>query len=170
MPITRRGFLSASGGLVGLCLTSGCSSGGGLDGGPAEDLASPPDLPGGDLATCAGTVDGGPAAAVGLHCATLFAVAESYGFFLCRDAGGLYAVTGICTHAGCLIGAMNSCSSVRTPSFLCPCHGSLYAYDGTLIQGVVPGQASLDHLALCITAEGRCVVDPNTVVDPSTRA
>jgi len=48
-----------------------------------------------------------------------------------RDQQGrLHAVSGRCTHLGCLV-AWNAAE--RT--WDCPCHGSRYTYDGTVIQG-----------------------------------
>ena len=48
-----------------------------------------------------------------------------------RDPDGrLYAVSGRCTHLGCLV-AWNAAE--RT--WDCPCHGSRYTYDGQVIQG-----------------------------------
>jgi Rieske Fe-S protein len=166
MTVSRRTLLAGSGGALGLCLLPGCSSGGDGDGGTPPDLALPPDLLVPDLRSCPG-IDSGLASDVMTNCAVLVTDNQTYGFFLCRDAGGLYAVTGICTHAGCLVNPVSSCSTTRTPFFNCPCHGSQFAYDGTLLRG--PALAPLDHLALCVTPDGNCGVDPNTVVDPSTR-
>ena len=48
-----------------------------------------------------------------------------------RDEDGrLHAASGRCTHLGCLV-AWNAAE--RT--WDCPCHGSRYTYDGTVIQG-----------------------------------
>jgi glycine/D-amino acid oxidase-like deaminating enzyme/nitrite reductase/ring-hydroxylating ferredoxin subunit len=46
------------------------------------------------------------------------------------EAGRLHAVSGRCTHLGCLV-AWNAAE--RT--WDCPCHGSRYGYDGQVIQG-----------------------------------
>jgi len=42
----------------------------------------------------------------------------------------------VCTHAGCTVGY-----SSNGPKLLCPCHGSQYMLDGSVIQG--PAVASL---------------------------
>jgi glycine/D-amino acid oxidase-like deaminating enzyme/nitrite reductase/ring-hydroxylating ferredoxin subunit len=56
-----------------------------------------------------------------------------------RDPDGrLHAVSGRCTHLGCLV-AWNAAE--RT--WDCPCHGSRYTYDGKVIQG-----PAVDNLAL----------------------
>ena len=180
MRVSRRSFLAASGGALGLCILPGCSGGGAGDDGGAPDLALPPDLArAGDLRTCAGDYDGGLATDIQQGCMRWVTNSIDIGFFISRDAGGLYAVSAICTHEGCFVGTVNATSldptslqcalPGRTPFFRCPCHGSQYAVDGTLIRGVVPGQAPLDHFALCITADGRLSVDPNTTVPASTR-
>jgi glycine/D-amino acid oxidase-like deaminating enzyme/nitrite reductase/ring-hydroxylating ferredoxin subunit len=54
-----------------------------------------------------------------------------------RDQDGrLHAVSGRCTHLGCLV-AWNAAER----SWDCPCHGSRYTYDGQVIQG-----PAVDHL------------------------
>jgi cytochrome b6-f complex iron-sulfur subunit len=48
-----------------------------------------------------------------------------------RDAEGVYAISTICTHLGCII--------KRTPQgFECPCHGSRFAADGSVVKGPAP--------------------------------
>jgi glycine/D-amino acid oxidase-like deaminating enzyme/nitrite reductase/ring-hydroxylating ferredoxin subunit len=48
-----------------------------------------------------------------------------------RDAaGGLHAVSGVCTHLGCVVGW-----NPAEGSWDCPCHGSRFAPDGAVIQG-----------------------------------
>jgi Rieske Fe-S protein len=40
-------------------------------------------------------------------------------------------VSAICTHAGCVLDAYNS----TTDQYDCPCHGSIFAADGSVVQG-----------------------------------
>jgi Rieske Fe-S protein len=46
---------------------------------------------------------------------------------------------GVCTHQGCTVSLFGS------PVFECPCHGSRYAIDGTVVRG--PAAAALPRLA-----------------------
>jgi nitrite reductase/ring-hydroxylating ferredoxin subunit len=46
------------------------------------------------------------------------------------DAGQLHAVSAICTHFGCQV-AFNACER----SWDCPCHGSRFDIDGTVLDG-----------------------------------
>ncbi len=63
------------------------------------------------------------------------------GVALCRDQGGLYALLLICPHLGC----RPAWHSARG-RFLCPCHGSAFALDGSRLAG--PATRGLSHLAL----------------------
>lgn len=58
---------------------------------------------------------------------------------LLHDETGLHALSLVCTHLGCLVQAEGS-------GFACPCHGSLYAADGSLIRG--PAAQPLPELVL----------------------
>ena len=59
-----------------------------------------------------------------------------------RDEDGrLHAVSGRCTHLGCLV-AWNAAE--RT--WDCPCHGSRYTYDGQVIQGPAVDDLQAKHL------------------------
>src|SRR5687767_11448325 len=51
----------------------------------------------------------------------------------------LLAISAICTHAGCTVGTSG------TDSLSCPCHGSRFALDGTVIGG--PAQTDLREFA-----------------------
>jgi Rieske Fe-S protein len=42
------------------------------------------------------------------------------------------AVSGVCTHEGCIV------SRVDRPVFVCPCHGSRYDHTGAVLQGPAP--------------------------------
>jgi glycine/D-amino acid oxidase-like deaminating enzyme/nitrite reductase/ring-hydroxylating ferredoxin subunit len=59
-----------------------------------------------------------------------------------RDPGGrLHAVSGRCTHLGCLV-AWNAAER----SWDCPCHGSRYTYDGQVIQGPAVDDLQAKHV------------------------
>lgn len=110
---------------------------------------------------------------------------DNTGAILGRDDGGFYALSATCTHACCNVNvcADASCTSVmldapacadpqpvtisRTgAAFLCPCHGSQYAADGT----VLSGPAHLPLPAVAATIEGAdVVVDLSRPVDRTTR-
>lgn len=48
-----------------------------------------------------------------------------------RDADGVYALSKVCTHLGCLVKKSGN-------EFDCPCHGSRFAADGTVLKGPAP--------------------------------
>ncbi|MEK7406688.1 MAG: Rieske 2Fe-2S domain-containing protein [Acidobacteriota bacterium] len=48
-----------------------------------------------------------------------------------RDAGGVYAISTICTHLGCVVKPIPE-------GFECPCHGSRFAPDGSVTKGPAP--------------------------------
>jgi nitrite reductase/ring-hydroxylating ferredoxin subunit len=50
---------------------------------------------------------------------------------LFRDSEGVYAVSTICTHLGCVVKA-------SVEGFECPCHGSRFAADGAVTRGPAP--------------------------------
>ena len=57
----------------------------------------------------------------------------------------LLAISAICTHAGCTV------STSGTDSFACPCHGSRFALDGTVIGG--PAATDLREFATTIAGD-----------------
>jgi Rieske Fe-S protein len=46
------------------------------------------------------------------------------------DSGGLHAVSASCTHKGCTVTWNNA-----DRTWDCPCHGSIFEPDGTVIHG-----------------------------------
>jgi cytochrome b6-f complex iron-sulfur subunit len=53
--------------------------------------------------------------------------------YLVRDGEGVFAQSAVCTHLGCL--------TRPTPTgdgFFCPCHGSRFALDGSVLAGPAP--------------------------------
>jgi cytochrome b6-f complex iron-sulfur subunit len=78
---------------------------------------------------------------------------------LFRDAEGVYAISSVCTHLGCLVKS--------TPDgFECPCHGSEFAMDGAVTKG--PAPQPLPWLKITGSA-GNYVVDEDETVPPGTK-
>lgn len=78
-----------------------------------------------------------------------------------RDAGGVYAMTSTCTHAGC------SSDPQSNGTIYCPCHGSRFDSNGNVVNG--PARNPLAHFAVEIDAQGNILVHGETQVGPSTR-
>lgn len=66
-------------------------------------------------------------------------------FFLLADSRGVYALSSVCTHAGC------SVRSVGT-DLECPCHGSAFDRAGAVTAG--PAKAPLPHFEVRETTPG----------------
>ena len=76
-----------------------------------------------------------------------------------RDSEGVYAVSLVCTHLGCIV-------KTTTDGFECPCHGSRFKTDGSVTKG--PAPQSLPWLK--VTGEGgKYVVDEQTTVPAGTK-
>ncbi len=87
---------------------------------------------------------------------------ESLQVFVCRDAGGYYAMSSACTHVGAQVGFVNGASG-----FLCPLHLSTFDFDGRVTKG--PAKVDLPHYSLCTTESGLLIVDLSTEVTADTR-
>ena len=79
---------------------------------------------------------------------------------LVRDAEGVYAVSRVCTHLGCIVHPSPS-------GFDCPCHGSQFASDGAVIKG--PAPKPLKWLAVSSLGGGTYAVDEGAAVPPGTK-
>ena len=78
---------------------------------------------------------------------------------LFHDSQGIYAVSTVCTHLGCIV-------KPREAGFECPCHGSRFAADGSVLKG--PAPRALPWLKVSGTA-GTYVVDADQVVAAGTK-
>jgi cytochrome b6-f complex iron-sulfur subunit len=76
-----------------------------------------------------------------------------------RDSEGVYAISTVCTHLGCIVKASPS-------GFACPCHGSEFEPDGAVRRG--PAPRPLDWLEVTSTG-GSIVVNEAAIVDRGTK-
>ena len=84
------------------------------------------------------------------------------GFYLIADAAGIYAVTAVCTHNGCLV------LLEEGKSFGCPCHDSEYDLQGAVVQG--PAKLPLQHFFVAESRPGGpLIVDLSRTVAPHER-
>jgi cytochrome b6-f complex iron-sulfur subunit len=84
------------------------------------------------------------------------------GVALSRDEQGIYALSLLCPHLGC-----RPAWDQGADRFLCPCHGSSFARDGSRQTG--PAPRGLTHLAVTLDDQGRLRVDPRRPVLEQTR-
>ncbi len=91
-----------------------------------------------------------------------------------HDAGGLYALGSLCTHMCCdlngtqegvEIGVLTTSAGVAV--IRCLCHGSEFAYDGSLVRG--PASEPLAVYDLALGCDGVLYADTTKVVSRTTR-
>lgn len=71
-------------------------------------------------------------------------------YLLALPDGGLAALSPICTHLGCTVDVSGS-------RLVCPCHGSTYARDGSVLRG--PAERPLRRYPVTETSTGGLVID-----------
>lgn len=76
-----------------------------------------------------------------------------------KDAEGVYAVSTICTHLGCVV-------KPHVEGFECPCHGSRFAVDGEVKKG--PAPRPLPWLKVTMNA-GMATIDEGSTVPQGTK-
>lgn len=76
-----------------------------------------------------------------------------------RDDEGVYAISTVCTHLGCIV-------QPAEDGFHCPCHGSRFAPDGSVTRG--PAPKALPWLAIRESG-GVLVVDEGQFVPAGTK-
>jgi cytochrome b6-f complex iron-sulfur subunit len=76
-----------------------------------------------------------------------------------RDSDGVYAISTICTHLGCVVKA-------HAEGFECPCHGSRFKSDGAVAKGPAPRPLSWLKVT---AADGGFHIDEGKTVPPGTR-
>ena len=78
-----------------------------------------------------------------------------------RDAEGLYALSAVCTHLGCVVAVDEG------KGYFCPCHGSRFDTQGKVVAG--PAPRPLVYLDLFVSPDGHLVVDRQKEVSSEAR-
>jgi cytochrome b6-f complex iron-sulfur subunit len=76
-----------------------------------------------------------------------------------KDDGGVYAISTVCTHLGCIVKNTHE-------GFECPCHGSRFAPDGTVTKGPAPTALPWRKVT---GSSGNYVVDEDETVPVGTK-
>jgi len=79
--------------------------------------------------------------------------------FVVRDGSSFHAISSICTHLRCQVGHVRN-------GFQCPCHGSRFSLDGTVIRGAAP--RPLDWFEVTLAENGEIRVNAKRKVKPGT--
>jgi cytochrome b6-f complex iron-sulfur subunit len=74
-------------------------------------------------------------------------------------ARGVAAMSMVCTHLGCVVTESDG-------GFMCPCHGSKFDAEGTVLGG--PAPRGLPWYQMSLAADGSLVVDANSEVDANS--
>ena len=77
------------------------------------------------------------------------------------DEKGLYAVSSVCTHLGCVV------TRNQDGTYHCPCHGSRFDVQGRVLAG--PAPKPLVYRELSLAPDGQLVVDQQKEVASDTR-
>jgi Rieske Fe-S protein len=140
MTLNRRDLLRLAGGSTGLAVIgAGCG----------DPTGSPP----------AGPVGAGNVADLAVG-----ALLVMSNVVVARDEAGVYGMSSVCTHAGCLL---SDGSRTIAAGLVCPCHGSAFDGAGNATRG--PARAALQHYQVTIAPDGAITVDGSQPVAASTR-
>ena len=140
--LDRRRFLSIAGSSAGLVLVAGAV--------PA--CGDPNEAPFGQVA--AGNISA-------LSLGAVMVIGKAV---IARDADGVYAMTGVCTHMGCIV---HDVAHVLANGLRCACHGSSYDSNGVVLGG--PAPRPLQHYAVTIAADGSLTIEGDKPVSATTR-
>ena len=111
-----------------------------------------------------GTAPTGPVAAGNVSALSVGALLVMTNVAVARDVNGVYAMSAVCTHAGCLL---DDGADTIAAGLGCPCHGSTFDGNGTVTNG--PASSPLQHYAVTIAADGSITADGSQPVSASTR-
>ena len=84
--------------------------------------------------------------------------AENRTYIIREKDGGIYAVSALCTHLGCLT-RYNENKDVIT----CPCHGTKFSKTGSVLEG--PTDKTLPRFSVHLNNNKEIIVDKSILVD-----
>ncbi len=88
---------------------------------------------------------------------------EEQRLFILHEPDGFRALSAICTHLRCTVGNFVPPDGAwREAHARCPCHGSIFAKDGRVLQG--PAPRPLDFFRVSLAPDGRLLVDTAATV------
>jgi cytochrome b6-f complex iron-sulfur subunit len=80
------------------------------------------------------------------------------------DSGGVYAMSAVCTHAGCIL---DDGAQTISAGLSCPCHGSAFDGNGKVTKG--PARQALQHYQVTIASDGSITIDGSKPVAADVR-
>jgi cytochrome b6-f complex iron-sulfur subunit len=88
---------------------------------------------------------------------------EEQRLFILREPDGFRALSAICTHLRCTVGPfVPPDAQWKETHSRCPCHGSIFAKDGRVLQG--PAPRPLDFYRVSLAPDGRLLVETVAMV------
>jgi cytochrome b6-f complex iron-sulfur subunit len=78
------------------------------------------------------------------------------------DEEGIYALSLVCTHLGCVVTLDKG-----REQFDCPCHGSKFTMEGLVMKP--PAPRSLDRYEVSLVSGGQMMVDQNVRLGPNEK-
>ncbi|HWT79236.1 MAG TPA: Rieske (2Fe-2S) protein [Candidatus Acidoferrum sp.] len=88
---------------------------------------------------------------------------EEQRLFVLHDPEGFRALSAVCTHLRCTVGQFVPPDAQWKESHArCPCHGSIFAKDGRVLQG--PAPRPLDFYRVSLAPDGRLLVETVAIV------
>jgi cytochrome b6-f complex iron-sulfur subunit len=80
--------------------------------------------------------------------------------YIVRTVAGFFAMSAVCTHLGCITQWHPEADLIE-----CPCHGSHYERNGTVVHG--PAPRALPHFSVRLMPDGTLLVDTLDIVKQS---
>lgn len=77
---------------------------------------------------------------------------EKFGVWIVRNKEGVYALSTVCTHLGCIPNWQSA-----EEKFKCPCHGSGFYKDGINFEG--PAPRPLERFKIALAEDGQILID-----------
>ncbi|NIA18881.1 MAG: Rieske 2Fe-2S domain-containing protein [Xanthomonadaceae bacterium] len=103
---------------------------------------------------------------------------KEHNLFLFREKEEFYSISSVCTHLGCNVKAelldkprqveKDGRKFMESFEFVCPCHGSYFHSDGSVIKG--PAPKNLPRFSVELSPkDGQLVIDTSKTVDSDFR-